>query len=570
VSADSAAPPRARASVVPAAPEDESDTRRIAAWLAGRLAVASLLLGGHLLSTSTRARSFSGAGVSWLIVATYAATLLSALALRQSFRDQGDPARSARRLAWLAGAQIVLDLGLEAVLLWLNGGVTSAFSFLFGVTILAAAVLVGPGAARGAAVGAVTIYVSLSVATSIGWLPVPPDQDPTRYVLAEAPNGFALLRNVVGLSAISVLANYLAARQRRTRSALARAAENVEALERLNENIVLSITAGLLTTDEAGLVRTANPAARTLLGANAAELTGRSVDDFFSPLIEEVAPATRAETVARRLDQTTFPAGYTRTSLHDASGQRLGGLIVFQDLSEVHSLRESAARAERLAQLGRIAAGLAHEIRNPLGSISGSVQLVSESPELAEEDRKLLGIVITEADRLDELVATMLQLGRPSAPLRDEHDLNAIVRDVVEMARVETARTGAANIAIEIQEQPVCITVAGAQSRQVVWNLLKNALQATRAGGTVTVATRLTDDGFGVLEVRDEGPGVSRESLPQLFEVFYTQRARGTGLGLALVKQIVDAHGAQIDAAPRGLTTPGNPGTTFRVTFPTR
>jgi two-component system sensor histidine kinase PilS (NtrC family) len=570
VTAGSAAPPRARASELPASPEEEGDARRIAAWLAGRLVVATILLGGHLLSTSRGTSSFSSVGVSWLIGATYAATLLSAVVLQRVARGQGAPARTARRFAWLGAAQIVLDLGLEATLVWLGGGVTSAFTFLFGVTILAAAVLIGPGAARGGAVGAITLYVFLSVATASGWLPVPPDQDKARYVLGEAANGFALLRSVVGLSAISVLANYLAARQRRTRRALARAAESVEALERLNESIVLSLTAGLLTLDEAGLIRTANPAACALLAASAAELTGCSVDDFFSPLTDEVAPASRAETIARRRDQTTFPAGYTRTSLHDASGRRLGGLLVFQDLSEVHMLRESAAHAERLAQLGRIAAGLAHEIRNPLGSISGSVQLVSESPELAEEDRKLLGIVIAEADRLDELVATMLQLGRPSAPLRDEQDLNLIVRDVVEMARVETSRAGTARVAIEIQEQPIRITVDGAQIRQVVWNLLKNALQATPAGGTVTVAACRSDDGAGMLEVRDEGAGVSRESLPQLFEVFYTQRARGTGLGLALVKQIVDAHGARIDAEPRGLATPGHPGTTFRVTFPPR
>ncbi len=570
MSADPAAPPRARTSDLPVAPDDDGDARRIAAWLAGRLVVATLLLGGHLLSTSTGNHSFSDTGVSWLIGATYASTLLSALVLRHGVRAPGNPARSARRFAWFAGLQVVLDLGLEVTLVWLGGGVTSAFTFLFGVTTLAAAVLVGPGAARGAAVSAVTLYVTLSVATSSGWLPIPPDQDPSRYVLADAANGFALLRNVVGLSAISVLANYLAARQRRTRVALARAAENVEALERLNENIVLSITAGLLTTDETGLVRTANPAACTLLGTSVAELTGRPVDDFFSPLTDEVAPSTRAETTARRLDRTTFPAGYTRTSLRDANGRRLGGLLVFQDLSEVHMLRESTARAERLAQLGRIAAGLAHEIRNPLGSISGSVQLVSESPELADEDRKLLGIVINEADRLDELVSTMLQLGRPTVLLRDEHDLHAIVRDVVEMARVESAQTGTGNIATDMQEQPVRILVDGAQIRQVVWNLLRNALQATPAGGTVTVAARCGDDGSGVLEVHDEGPGVSRESLPQLFEVFYTQRARGTGLGLALVKQIVDAHDAQIDVEPRGLSLPGRPGTTFRVRFPRR
>ena len=565
--AGSAEPVPARSPVEVAAPEDGGDARRVGLWLAGRLVVATLLLGGHLLSEQAAAYTFTGAGISWLIVATYAATLVSALVLRRIARTQGEPALQARRLLVLASAQIVLDLGLELTLVWLGGGVTSAFTFLFGITILAAAVLIGPGSARGAAVGAVTLYVTLSVATSNGWLPWPPDQDPSRYLLADPANSFALVRSVVGLSAISVLASYLAARQRRTRRALARAAESVEALERLNDHIVLSITAGLLTTDEAGRVQTANPAACAMLGASADALSGRPVGELFAPLAEEVPPASRAETVARRMDGTTFSAGYTRTSLHDGDGRRLGGLLVFQDLSEVQMLRESAAHAERLAQLGRIAAGLAHEIRNPLGSISGSVQLVSESPELVEEDRKLLAIVISEADRLDELVATMLQLGRPGILERDEHDLVDIVRQVVDMARIGAARSTTVSIATELAETRVPAWVDAAQVRQVVWNLLKNAVQASPPGGTVTLAAHLDEGGAGVLEVRDEGPGVTRESLPQLFEVFYTQRARGTGLGLALVKQIVDAHGARIDAEPRGLAGSGGSGTTFRVTF---
>jgi len=558
-----------------AASSDESDdARRVALWLVGRLVVATLMLGGHLLTAQGRVDTFTGRALSGLIVATYAATLLSALVLRRlsqraALRDASTAQSSlgtagASGLRVLGNTQVVLDLALELGLVWLVGGVTSAFTFLFGITTLAGAVLVGPGAARAAAASAVVLYVTLSVAMSNGWLPHPSDQDHSHYYLADPANGFALLRNVVGLAVVGVLASYLAARLRRTGGELVKVAESAAALARLNDDIVRSIPAGLLTTDEHGNVRTANPAASAIFHADEGGLLGLLVTSMLPPVAAGTDATLRAETIARRSDGSTFPAGYTQTALLDERGRNLGGLVVFQDLSEVTALRDAAERAERLAQLGRIAAGLAHEIRNPLSSISGSVQLVREAAELSAEDRRLLGIVVAEVERLDDLVATMLQLGRPRALERDDHDLAAIAREVVEVARLGAAQASQVTLDIVGADAPVVAKVDGAQVRQVVWNLVRNAVQASPSGARVRVVVHQGTDGSAVVEVHDAGHGVSRESLPRLFEAFYTQRAQGTGLGLALVKQIADAHGAQIEV----LSAATSAGATFRITFP--
>lgn len=532
-------------------------------WLGGRLVVATLMLGGLLLTTQALPGTFTVHALSWLIVATYAATLGSALALWRL--DAGE--QRGQGLRMLGNAQIALDLTLELGLVWLVGGVVSAFTFLFGITTLAAAVLVGPGAARAAAAWAVVLYVTLSVAVANGWLPRPADQAPGQYRLADAENGFALMRNVVGLALVGVLASYLAARLRRTSGELAKVAENAAALARLNDDIVRSIPAGVLTTDERGLIRTANPAASALLRAGEAGLLGAPWADFVAEAPNDAPPSSSAETTARRRDGSCFPVDYTRTALLDADGRALGDLIVFQDRSEVTALREAAARTERLAQLGRIAAGLAHEIRNPLGSISGSVQLVREATELSAEDRRLLGIVVAEVNRLDDLVATMLQLGRPRALEREEHDLGGIAREVVEVARVGVAETGGITLELDVPEVRVPAKVDGAQVRQVIWNLVKNAVQASPSGARVRVIVRPAEHGGAVVEVHDGGHGVSRESLPRLFEAFYTERAQGTGLGLALVKQIADAHGATIEVESPSLPADAH-GATFRITFP--
>ena len=567
---------RAAAALLTAAdPVEGGDARRVAQWLVGRLVVATLMLGGHLVTVSAHANTFTGRALSGLIVATYAATLVSAIALRRVSQRQG--IELARGLRVLGNVQVALDLVLELGLVWLVGGVMSAFTFLFGITTLAGAVLMGPGAARAAAASAVVLYVTLSVATSSGWLPPPPDQQAGQYRLAAPENGFALLRNVVGLTVVGMLASYLAARLRRTGGELAKAAESAAALARLNDDIVRSTPAGLLTTDPAGKIRTANPAAMAILNADDGGLLGLPVSEFLTAMREDVPETSRAETSARRCDGSTFPAGYSRTVLLDADGNSLGSLFVFQDLTEVTTLRDSAERAERLAQLGRIAAGLAHEIRNPLGSISGSVQLVREAAELGAEDRHLLGIVVAEVKRLDELVATMLQLGRPRALEREEHDLRGIAQEVVAVARVGLAQANTVTLELDVPEDAVIAKVDGAQVRQVIWNLVTNAVQASPGGASVRVVVRRGEPSGAVVEVHDRGHGVTRDSLPRLFDAFYTQRAHGTGLGLALVKQITDAHGATIVVESAGVTgeDPGasgavgrQEGATFRITFP--
>lgn len=223
-----------------------------------------------------------------------------------------------------------------------------------------------------------------------------------------------------------------------------------------------------------------------------------------------------------------------------------------------------AHEAERLAELGRIAAWLAHEIRNPLGSISGSVEMLRESPSLSEEEKQLCAIVHREAARLNELVSDMLDLSRPRAAELAAVDVAALVREIVALAR---RSENGASVPIELEgaEEELVARCDGAQIRQVLWNLVRNAVQATTERGTVKlrVAER---DGMVLLEVEDSGPGLTEEARGRVFDAFYTTRSHGAGIGLAVVKRIIDEHapsGASItvDAGASG-------GAIFRVQLP--
>jgi signal transduction histidine kinase len=238
--------------------------------------------------------------------------------------------------------------------------------------------------------------------------------------------------------------------------------------------------------------------------------------------------------------------GYSRTQLVSNAGEVRGWLVLYQDLTELATLREKAERAERLAVLGQLAAGLAHEIRNPLGAISGSVELVRDADVLGAEDKRLLGTVLGEVDRVNELVSTMLELGRPTTPERRVVDVADIAHAVVELARRQ-----ASTVTLLLESSPAMASVDPGQMRQVLWNLVKNAIQFSPKYGEVLVRAR-SEEGRMRLEVEDHGRGIDAADVGRVFDPFFTKRAHGVGLGLAIAKQIVDAHGGTltVESAP--------------------
>ncbi|MET0343530.1 MAG: ATP-binding protein [Polyangiales bacterium] len=534
----------------PPAHEDARELRRRLSWLLGlRLSVATLLLGATLLLSLKQDQgvaSFTPRFLLALITATYCVSLGFAAGLSR-----------ARRLERVAAVQIGWDLLLASGLVYVAGGAASGFTFLYGTTVLMAALVVGPSAARLTAVASLVLYVAVALSLTNGWLAHPPDQPEERYLLRPADATFTVLVNILGVLLVAFLATNLAGRLRlaggRLRAATAQAAE----LSRLNEDIIRSLSSGLVTTDADGIVRTINPAGLVILQARREQVVGRRVDVFFA----EPHGDLLHESTGARADGSRFPVALSHTALLSAQGERTGDLLSFQDLSELRELRLAAERAERLAALGRLAAALAHEIRNPLGSISGSVQLVRESAIIESEDRHLLGIVLREVDRLDALVNTMLQVSRAPSPVRARTALVALTSEVVEVARRDH-KSAAAHIVVRCPSHEVYVTIDGDQIKQVVWNLLSNALTYTPAGTEVRIEVR-EEGAHAVWSIEDEGPGVPAEARGQLFDMFYSKRPHGIGLGLALVEQIVRAHGGEVT-----VVSPPGQGAKFEVKLP--
>ncbi|HEY3233687.1 MAG TPA: ATP-binding protein [Polyangiaceae bacterium] len=230
----------------------------------------------------------------------------------------------------------------------------------------------------------------------------------------------------------------------------------------------------------------------------------------------------------------TLLAGYLSERLRITGGQLVRA-------------EERAEQAERMAALGQLAAGLAHEIRNPLGSIAGSIQLLKSGKGLSEEDRRLCEIVEREAGRLNDLITDMMDLSRQRAPTFTSVDAAALVREVVELAS-KSGRAASDVAVIFSGPEHAWVRADDAQLRQLVWNLVRNAVQASTAGDEVEVSVRIDGQPESVeLNVKDQGIGIDEEAKKRLFDAFFTTRSKGTGVGLAVVKRIADEHGFGID-----------------------
>ncbi len=510
--------PRSRAGA-PDSPANENLFGRLVWLTLFRLALVTVILGGAavigwgelLAGRETRSPLYL------IIIATYAGALAVAVLLRRT-----GPLRAA------AAAHLVFGAALAAGLTALTGGSESVFLFMFLLAIVDGAILLNRwGAALALALALGGYGAALWGAGGLRSVPAA-----TLWVHAAA------------FGATALLAGWLAEQLRSTGEKLAASEIDLADVTALHEEIVQSVQSGLLTLDGAGRITFLNRAGEALTGLGAAAARGQPVVRLFPGF---VADARRGETEWAGPDGRRRILGFTSFPLAGARGGARGQAVIFQDLTDLRAMEETVRRSERLADLGRVAAGLAHELRNPLASMSGCVELLQATPGLRPEEGRLLGIVLKEAARLDQLVTRFLAYSRPAAPRLSPTDVAQVAGEVAETLARDPA---AGRVRIERDLAPAIVECDADQLRQVLWNLLLNAVQALGAeGGTVRLTT--SPDGTGAwLTVADDGPGIAREDLERLFSPFFSRKAGGTGLGLATVDRIVGAHHGEVRVEP--------------------
>jgi two-component system sensor histidine kinase PilS (NtrC family) len=477
----------------------------------------------------------------FLIGATYALTVLHALALRLF----------GGRLP-LVYAQVVGDLLVVTGLVYVAGGVRAGFILLYPIAVLSGSVVLPRRPALTLAGLATLLYASTLLAVRAGWVPAQGLPD-VPYLPAQVLIFSAFVTGVACATA-GLVGSYLAESLRQAGEQLQEAVVEVRDLRELNQLIVDSMQSGLAMAEVAGRILHVNAFGEGILGRSSASLRGQSLRDVFgSSLLEAAALRARAgsrelsrvELVYRRPDGRTTDLGISVTPL--AAGRRFGSgyLLVFQDLTDVKRLEEEVRTKEKLAAVGEMAAQLAHEIRNPLGSISGSAQVLLGEARTNSEQARLLAIITRESKRLSDTLNRFLIRARPSARSRGPVDVGPLLAEAVALLRNGPEVGAEHDVVLETDQGPHVCLADPDQISQVFWNLARNGLEAMPEGGLLAVALRRDGDEV-VLTVRDQGRGMDREEQRRLFEPFRSATPMGTGLGLAIVYRIVREHGGDI------------------------
>jgi two-component system sensor histidine kinase AtoS len=338
----------------------------------------------------------------------------------------------------------------------------------------------------------------------------------------------------------------------------------------LNENILMSIADGVVTLDVEGRVVSINPAAQRMFGLGAAEVVGRPYESLFrsdrcfSSLLLDTLRSGR-EHVAVSLDlplkDRTLSVSTSTSLLRDGAGAVIGAVAVLKDVTEAKQLQRQVMRADRLAALGELVAGIAHDIRNPLTSIRGFVQYLERSDDPGEW-RQYAPVIVREVDGLNRFVGELLTFAKPHAPRYGVVQLNDLVQEMMILVR---NRADAQLICIRLQLEPDLPPMQGdgEQLKHVLLNLLINACQAIPADGEIAVTTAAAREGWLTVSIRDGGVGIPPEHLDKVFDPFFSTKPAGTGLGLAVAQRIVAAHQGTIEIESQ----PGR-GTTATVRLP--
>jgi two-component system, NtrC family, sensor histidine kinase PilS len=590
------------------------------------VAVTSVLLPFFLLQLA-RPGSFPLEATRYVLIlaaSTFAATLVY-IALTRLLR---------RRPATQAYIQFSGDLLLITVMVYYLGGVASPFSLLYLIVIAVASTLLRRRAGVTVASLAFLLYAGLTLSLSLGWLPAPPDLAlaPSEVVVAypatapaalkgapvvarppgsiaappvanpsatpaspggaarptelpvEALSGWRVTYNLaihfLGFYAMALLTSFLAHNATRAERELEVKSEHLADLQVVHRDVIQSISSGLITTDLGGLITSINQAGLGILRLSEGVLVGAPIHR--SGLISasqwlELTPADQTQGKVRVEVQVPhgddeLSIGFSISRLSDAFGAHRGYILIFQDLTAWRRMQDELRMKDRMAAVGELAAGLAHEIGNPLAAISGSVQMLSSANPNADSQRRLIDILLKESHRLDRTIKGFLRFARPRERTSVPFDIGRLLSENMELLGNSEEVSPHHRLKIDLQPASARVIADPDQISQIFWNLARNAVRAMPTGGTIRLVGRLEGEIYR-LQVIDTGRGMTEAQRANLFHPFQSFFDGGTGIGMAIVYRIVEDHGGRlrVDSTPGGGTTitvelpvagPGKPLTT--------
>jgi len=452
---------------------------------------------------------------------------------------------------YAACLQAVADVAFISIIVIATGLYDSVFSFMFVVVILLGSLERYLRGAVGWAVLSSATYTVLVYLQMRGILH-PPGVEPTLVLFPQFAR--SAMTHSTAFLLTGVLSGFLGEEIRKGKEKVRDRDDVIQKLESFHKHVIDNIPSGLLTSDMQGKVNLVNDTACSILGVTREDAEGKPMKQVLAGIEgwearearegRDDSRIPRAEIRFLRNDGAEVYLGFSTSPMKDAEGHSIGRVVIFQDLTPIRQMEERVRIADRLAGVGELAAGLAHEIRNPLASIAGSSQLLREASASSGESATLLEIIGRESERLNGLITDFLAYTGPSQRNTTRLDVAALLQEVAEAVRAGEAREK--GVAIELSPLKALVVEGdGEQLKQVVWNFVRNAVQAVPRGGQVMI------DGFEqirhgsryvVAMVIDDGAGIAPGIIEKIFNPFFTTKEGGTGLGLSISQRIVHQH----------------------------
>jgi two-component system sensor histidine kinase PilS (NtrC family) len=540
-----------------------------------RLLFATFLLVATVVVQARAYPTFFNTSILSLYILTgiiYSLTLCYALLLNRI-----------KRLALFAYVQLCFDVLFVTALIYVTGGIESIFSFMYILTIINGAIMLYR---RGGLLIASASSICYGSLLDLQYFSVVHPFYTRAAELMTYNIGYffyTLLMNIAAFYVVALLSSYLAEELRRSSVKLKAKQYDLDQLELLHRNIVQSMSTGLITLNDRLKITYVNPAAEVICGSGSGELEGSYISDIFPKIVPHLSLSVggygtidsthgqkRIDVDFERKDGSKLHLGFAQSVLRDPGGEEMGLILIFQDLTEFRQMQEQVRRMDRLAVAGELAAGIAHEIKNPLASLSGSIQMLRDEVEFGPMQQRLMDITMREAERLNALVNEFLLFSRPEKAVDQSVEVNEVIKDTLEMMKNSPELSRPIRIEKNLTDN-LWVYIDAQRFQQVIWNLVLNAVQEMTNSGRLTITTAVRSNHgraedkqkLAEISIADTGPGILPENQGKVFDPFFTTKDQGTGLGLTIVHRIVEDYGGKIF-----LESDGRSGTTFTLHLP--
>jgi two-component system, NtrC family, sensor histidine kinase PilS len=536
-------------------------------WLMfSRVAIISFFLG--ITGFFEIADNFSGKNdyqpyFYGIIILTYALSLIYLILLKRI--------ESLKQNVFI---QALCDVFLITALVLVTGASESVYSILYPLVIIYSVLFTGRQGSLVITTVAGILYSVLMLFDQYGLIHGYSPNITLQFEMRPFTLYSRIAVNIVFYYLIAILTSLAVEKEKKVSQLLADRVDAFNQLDQLHRSIIESIDAGIMTVDLQGYVKSFNRAAEEITGFQLYEVENRRIDDLF-PEIANLVKGMEDEpgdAVRRRFEINVYRKsgekmilGFSVSALYNRE-RNIGNVIIFKDVTLLKEIDEKAERNKRFVLIGEMAAGLAHELRNRLASISGSIQMLRKSLTLDSTDERLMQVIMRGKDQLENLVKNFLLLAKANLGERTEINLPSLLDEVIESIRHSPEWDGEIEIRKDYHGNPVIYGNA-TEIRQAFWNLILNAFQAMGNGGVLSITSGWVSGNGGekqvMIGVSDNGSGIEKQYLDRIMEPFFTTKDTGTGLGLAIVNRIIMNHGGSIR-----VESEINKGTTFTVLLP--